>query len=181
MPANANATSSSNATEVELLQQHEREQILMVHEQQPLTPVYQRLLSYPDPHETEEEAAQVLVHVRNMTQPESMELGEGCSIQYSMENGIFFRLIWKPPPMTKLMGMIGIEAGWTATEVGRQPWVIQGVMRTADAVTPMPGLVVPFLAFSLLYLFLGLVTLALLRRQFDHSPSLPVKEVSDAA
>ena len=29
------------------------------------------------------------------------------------------------------------------TEVGRQPWIIQGIMRTVDAVTPMPGLVVP--------------------------------------
>src|SRR3712207_8617394 len=37
-------------------------------------------------------------------------------------------------------GMIAIEAGWTVTEVGRQPWIIQGVMRTKDAVTPMPGL-----------------------------------------
>src|SRR5919112_1991563 len=40
------------------------------------------------------------------------------------------------------MGFIAIEAGWTVTEVGRQPWIIQGVLRTADAVTPMPGLVV---------------------------------------
>ena len=49
------------------------------------------------------------------------------------------------------LGFIAIEAGWTVTEVGRQPWIIYGVMRTADAVTPMPGLVVPFLVFSLLY------------------------------
>ena len=42
------------------------------------------------------------------------------------------------------LGFIAIEAGWTVTEVGRQPWVVYGVLRTADAVTPMPGLVVPF-------------------------------------
>lgn len=79
-------------------------------------------------------------------------------------------------------GMIGIEAGWTATEVGRQPWVIQGVMRTADAVTPMPGLVVPFMTFSLLYLVLGVMVIALLRRQFLHSPhvELDPAEVTDA-
>jgi cytochrome d ubiquinol oxidase subunit I len=51
------------------------------------------------------------------------------------------------------------------TEVGRQPWIIRGVMRTADAVTPMPGLVVPFVTFTLLYLVLGVVVLALLKRQ----------------
>lgn len=70
------------------------------------------------------------------------------------------------------MGIIGIEAGWTATEVGRQPWVIQGVMRTADAVTPMPGLTAPFLLFTSLYLVLGVVTVALLNRQFRHSPQV---------
>ena len=46
------------------------------------------------------------------------------------------------------MGFIAIEAGWTVTEVGRQPWIIHGVLRTADAVTPMPGLIVPFLGFT---------------------------------
>lgn len=62
------------------------------------------------------------------------------------------------------LGLIALEAGWVVTEVGRQPWIVQGVMRTADAVTPMPGLWVPFMVFSLLYLFLGVVVIALLRR-----------------
>ena len=43
------------------------------------------------------------------------------------------------------------------TELGRQPWVIYGVMRTRDAVTPMPGLVVPFTVFTLVYLFLSVI------------------------
>jgi cytochrome d ubiquinol oxidase subunit I len=68
------------------------------------------------------------------------------------------------------MGFIAIEAGWTVTEVGRQPWIIQGVMRTADAVTPMPGLVVPFLLFTLLYCFLGAIVAWLLYRQIIRSP-----------
>ena len=37
-------------------------------------------------------------------------------------------------------GYIALEAGWTVTEVGRQPWIIYGVMKTIDAVTPMPGI-----------------------------------------
>ena len=36
--------------------------------------------------------------------------------------------------------VIAMEAGWVVTEVGRQPWIVQGVMRTADAVTRSPGL-----------------------------------------
>jgi cytochrome bd ubiquinol oxidase subunit I len=70
-------------------------------------------------------------------------------------------LIWAAP-----LGFVALEAGWIVTEVGRQPWIIQGVMRTADAVTPMPGLIVPFLTFTLLYVFLAIVVVWLLFRQF---------------
>jgi cytochrome d ubiquinol oxidase subunit I len=59
-------------------------------------------------------------------------------------------------------GFIATEAGWTVTEVGRQPWVVQGILRTADAVTPMPGLIVPMTLFSLLYLALGAIVIALI-------------------
>ena len=68
------------------------------------------------------------------------------------------------------MGFIAIEAGWTVTEVGRQPWIIYGVMRTADAVTPMPGLVYPFAVFTALYCFLGVIVVWLLYRQIIRSP-----------
>jgi cytochrome d ubiquinol oxidase subunit I len=68
------------------------------------------------------------------------------------------------------MGFIAIEAGWTVTEVGRQPWIIYGVMRTADAVTPMPGLVYPFAVFTVLYCFLGVIVGWLLYRQIIRSP-----------
>jgi cytochrome d ubiquinol oxidase subunit I len=63
-------------------------------------------------------------------------------------------------------GFIAIETGWMVTELGRQPWVIYGIMRTRDAVTPMPGLVVPFTLFTLVYLFLSVMLVFLLRRQF---------------
>ena len=62
-------------------------------------------------------------------------------------------------------GFIATEAGWIVTEVGRQPWVVQGLLRTADAVTPMPGLVVPFTGFTLLYLGLAAVVIVLIRTQ----------------
>jgi cytochrome bd ubiquinol oxidase subunit I len=67
-------------------------------------------------------------------------------------------------------GMVAIEAGWVVTEVGRQPWIIQGVMKTAEAVTPMPGLVVPFVTFTLLYIFLSVIVVWLLVRQVAKSP-----------
>jgi cytochrome d ubiquinol oxidase subunit I len=63
------------------------------------------------------------------------------------------------------MGFIAVEAGWTVTEVGRQPWIIHGVMRTADAVTPMPGIVYSFYIFTAVYISLSLIVAFLLYRQ----------------
>jgi cytochrome bd ubiquinol oxidase subunit I len=37
------------------------------------------------------------------------------------------------------VGFVGVLAGWITTESGRQPWVVYGVLRTADAVSPVPG------------------------------------------
>ena len=68
------------------------------------------------------------------------------------------------------MGFVATEAGWVVTEVGRQPWIVQGVLRTADAVTPMPGLMVPFALFTLLYLFLGVIVVYLLLHQIAGAP-----------
>lgn len=70
------------------------------------------------------------------------------------------------------LGFVAIETGWTVTEVGRQPWIINGVMRTADAVTPMPGLMIPFVSFTLLYVVLGVVVVWLLKRQVADSPQI---------
>jgi cytochrome d ubiquinol oxidase subunit I len=63
------------------------------------------------------------------------------------------------------LGFIALEAGWTVTEVGRQPWIVQGILRTADAVTPMPGLVVSFVLFTALYVGLAVAVVFLLWRQ----------------
>jgi len=63
------------------------------------------------------------------------------------------------------MGFIALEAGWTVTEVGRQPWIIYGVMRTADAVTPMPGIAYSFYLFTGVYISLALIVSLLLFRQ----------------
>ena len=66
--------------------------------------------------------------------------------------------------LSTVLGFIAVEAGWMVTELGRQPWIVQGVMRTAEAVTPMPGLVVPFVLFTFVYIGLGVVVIALIRR-----------------
>ena len=62
------------------------------------------------------------------------------------------------------LGFVAIEAGWIVTELGRQPWIVQGVMRTSDAVTPMPGLIAPFMLFTVIYIVLAAVVVASIRR-----------------
>jgi len=68
------------------------------------------------------------------------------------------------------LGFLAIEAGWTVTEVGRQPWVIYNILRTADAVTPVTGLMVPFITFMVLYLFLAVVVGWVMLRQVTAEP-----------
>lgn len=69
-------------------------------------------------------------------------------------------LAWLTPA-----GFIAVEAGWMVTELGRQPWIIYGIMRTRDALTPMPGIQVSFIIITLIYLFLTYMVYWLMKRQ----------------
>ena len=89
------------------------------------------------------------------------------------------RLLLRALALATPMGFIAIEAGWTVTEVGRQPWVVQGIVRTADAVTPMPGLVVPFLVFTALYIVLGIIVVYMLRQHIVRVPDEPARGDSE--
>lgn len=71
------------------------------------------------------------------------------------------------------LGLIAVQTGWIVTEAGRQPWIIQDIMRVEDAVTPMSGLVVPFTMFTLLYAVLGVVVVVLLRAHVFAAPKNP--------
>jgi cytochrome bd ubiquinol oxidase subunit I len=71
-------------------------------------------------------------------------------------------------------GFMALEAGWLVTEWGRQPFTIWGVMRTADAVTPVTNLTVPLWGFGAIYLFLAVMVGTLLWRQMVHAPAEPM-------
>jgi cytochrome d ubiquinol oxidase subunit I len=53
------------------------------------------------------------------------------------------------------LGIVAVIAGWTATEVGRQPWVVYRVMRTAGAVTRAPVVPVGYVTLVLVYIGLA--------------------------
>jgi cytochrome d ubiquinol oxidase subunit I len=61
-------------------------------------------------------------------------------------------MVWAMP-----LPYLGMEAGWTVAEVGRQPWIVNGLMRTADAVSPVSAAQVgsSLVAMVLLYTLLG--------------------------
>jgi cytochrome d ubiquinol oxidase subunit I len=77
------------------------------------------------------------------------------------ESRRFLRLLVLATPL----GFIAIEAGWMVTELGRQPWIVQGFMKTAEAVTPAGGLTASLAAVSVIYAVLAVAVTLLMRRQ----------------
>ena len=62
------------------------------------------------------------------------------------------------------LALVALIAGWTTTEVGRQPWVVYRVMRTSQAVTAAGGITVGLGTIALLYLGLAIAVAWVLRR-----------------
>jgi cytochrome d ubiquinol oxidase subunit I len=86
----------------------------------------------------------------------------------------FLRLLVASGPL----GLVALESGWLVTEWGRQPWIVRGAMRTADAVTTFPYKSAPFWLFTITYLFLAAVVVYLLWRQIvsSHNVGAPARE-----
>ena len=76
-------------------------------------------------------------------------------------------------------GWIAVVSGWLVTEVGRQPWLIRGVLKTADAASGVPGhaIMLTFTAYAIVYTglllsFMVVVTqLALKSAERSQAPS----------
>jgi cytochrome d ubiquinol oxidase subunit I len=62
------------------------------------------------------------------------------------------------------LSLVALIAGWVTTEVGRQPWVVYGYMRTEEAVTGAGGIPVGYAALVVIYVALAAATVWLLRR-----------------
>lgn len=62
------------------------------------------------------------------------------------------------------LGFLAIEAGWTVTEVGRQPWIVYEIMRTSEGVTPVPNQFIALGGFTLVYILLAITCTILLIR-----------------
>ena len=62
------------------------------------------------------------------------------------------------------LSVVALIAGWVTTEVGRQPWVVYGRMRTEEAVTGAGGIPLGYAALVVVYVALAVATVWLLRR-----------------
>ena len=67
---------------------------------------------------------------------------------------------------------IAIEAGWMVAEVGRQPWIVYGLMKTKDAVSPIvtSQVAISLVAFIVVYALLGTVDIYLLKKYAQKGP-----------
>jgi cytochrome d ubiquinol oxidase subunit I len=75
--------------------------------------------------------------------------------------------------LSGVAAIVAMEAGWITTEVGRQPWIVYGILRTADAVSPAPGLYLGFYAVVVIYVLLTALTVFVLRRLVRGDASAP--------
>ena len=76
-------------------------------------------------------------------------------------------LVWNIP-----LPYIAIMLGWAVAEIGRQPWIVYGLMRTSDAVSPVPAenVAISLGAFIVVYSLLGLLDIYLLRKYAIKGP-----------
>ncbi len=61
------------------------------------------------------------------------------------------------------LAIVALESGWTTTEVGRQPWIVQDILRVEDAVTPNGGIWISFTVIVIVYTALGSISVAIIR------------------
>lgn len=73
--------------------------------------------------------------------------------------------------LTGPAAMIAIEAGWFLTEQGRQPWLVRGYLKVADAATQAGGLTLVTILFGILYIILIVTTAYVLIRMFRNKPA----------
>jgi len=76
-------------------------------------------------------------------------------------------MVWAIP-----LPYVAIELGWVLAEVGRQPWIVYGLMKTSSAVSPVAGsqVLVSLIAFILVYGLLGAVGFYLMVKNARNGP-----------
>ncbi len=85
------------------------------------------------------------------------------------ENRLLLRIL----VVSVLLPVLANQLGWLSAEVGRQPWIVHGLLRTSDALSVCVGsseVIVSLILFSLIYLLLGALFVYLLNEKISHGP-----------
>ncbi|MET3290214.1 UNVERIFIED_CONTAM: cytochrome d ubiquinol oxidase subunit I [Brevibacillus sp. OAP136] len=97
-------------------------------------------------------------------------------VTLAQKRGKLMRLTkWNRPFLALIMAggpfaVLAMECGWIYAEVGRQPWILRGYMRTSEAATQAAYLPEMLILFVLLYAFLGVLVVTVLIRLFRQTP-----------
>ncbi|WP_026689016.1 cytochrome ubiquinol oxidase subunit I [Alteribacter aurantiacus] len=112
----------------------------------------------------------------------AFDLMVGIGMYLSLVSVLFVVMSWRKKwnPLNKPLlwaiaaggplSMVAIESGWVFAEVGRQPWIINGIMRTEEGATTSAHVDVMFVLFVTLYIILGVTCAVVLRRMFKKNP-----------
>ena len=88
--------------------------------------------------------------------------------------GRLFRARWLHRIMVVMApsGFVALLAGWTTTEVGRQPYTVYGLLRTSDSVSPiaLPGIATSLAVFAVVYLIVYSAGFVILLRMMGQAP-----------
>jgi len=74
-------------------------------------------------------------------------------------------VLWGAP-----LAVLAVELGWIFSEIGRQPWILVGYMKTQHAATTASNVGEMLILFTLLYTFLGVVSSVVLTKMFKNKP-----------
>lgn len=89
--------------------------------------------------------------------------------------------MWKVAIWAAPLPLLGSLVGWAFTEMGRQPWIVFGLMRTADGVSPnVPGwtVLISLVAFTAIYASLAVVEFGLILKAAQKGPD-PLPDPND--
>lgn len=81
------------------------------------------------------------------------------------------------------IGFLAVLAGWTTTEVGRQPWTVYGLLRTAESVSPsLTGrdVLISLIGYMVAYLVIFPAGILIMARIVKHGPGSPEAESAEA-